>query len=60
MFKKDNLFALGISFILFFYFVDFKNPGTTDFVIISIYSICVLLFIFNLRLELKLKYQKEM
>ncbi len=60
MLKKDNLFALGISFILFFYFVNFKNPGTTDFVIIGIYSICVLLFIFNLFLELKLKYQKEM
>ena len=60
MFKKDNLFALGISFILFFYFVDFKNPGTMDFVIMGVYSICVLLFIFNLLLELKLKYRKEM
>lgn len=59
MFKKDNLFALGISFILFFYFVNFKNPGTMDFVIMGVYSICVLLFIFNLFLELKLKYQKE-
>ena len=60
MFKKDNLFALGISFILFFYFVNFKNPGTIDFVIMVVYSICVLLFIFNLFLELKLKYRKEM
>jgi len=60
MFKKDNLLALGISFILFFYFVDFKNPGTMDFVIIAIYSICVILFIFNLFLKLKLKKLQEM
>lgn len=60
MLKKDNLLALGISFILFFYFVDFRNPETMDFVIMGVYSICVLLFIFNLFLELKLKYQKEM
>lgn len=60
MLKKDNLFALGISFILFFYFVDFKNPGTMDFVIMGVYSISVLLFIFNLFLELKLKKLQEM
>lgn len=60
MFKKDELFALGISFLMFFYFVDFKNPGTIDFVIMAVYSICVILFIFNLFLKLKLKKLREM
>lgn len=60
MFKKDELFALGISFIMFFYFVNFKTPGTMDFVIMAVYSICVVLFIFNLFLKLKLKKLQEM
>ncbi|MGR6899706.1 hypothetical protein [Rummeliibacillus sp. BSL5] len=59
MFEKDNLLALGISFILFFYFVDFKSPSTFDFVIMAVYSICVILFIFNLFLHLKLKKQQD-
>jgi hypothetical protein len=60
MFTRNEIIAYVAAFIMFFGFVDLKNPGKLDFTIIIIYSICALLLMVRIVLKLELKNNVKM